>query len=301
LNPHPVPPNYNYSNINNNTEINEEFLNWLHQQQLIRIHNVQCSNCPCILRLQRDNSKKNDHFILRCTDCNKKLSIRHDSFFDHHHLKITTIIRIIHLLRQKAPMKFIQDETGATQPTIHSIYIAIGEKVSRFMHQNKPIFDPTDVIECDETVEDWAFDTIPTYATNIVTRTGRWVFGMRARHSNKVWLEPIEGRSIYDLIPIIRPLIPDTATILTDALLAYNRLIQYPYIYLVINKAREGFARFDEGFQINVHVNTMEATWGKFREYLHRHHDQHRHHVFYACNYYMYDLIHDSYVKLIKL
>jgi hypothetical protein len=198
-------------------------------------------------------------------------------------------------------MKFIKEDTGATLPTIHSIYLAIGEKVSRFMYQNKPVFTNEDIIECDETVEHWEFDSIPHYCTNIVTRRGKWIFGMRARGTNKVWLEPVEERTIYDLITIITQLVPETSTIVTDALAAYNRLLGYAYIYLVINKNLEGFSRFDEDFELKVHVNTIEATWGKFREYLHRHHDQHHHHVFYACNYYMYDLLHDSYVQLIKL
>ena len=167
----------------------------MEQEGLLQVNNVHCPNCACILKLQKDSARKSDGYRLVCIDCGKKLTIRHNSFFEGHRMEITTILRIIHLLRQKVPMKFIQDDSGASQSAIHAIYVEIAEKVSRFMYQNKPIFDPVDIIECDETVEPWAFDSIPTYATNIVTRTGEWVFVMRARHSNKVWLEPV--RQIY--------------------------------------------------------------------------------------------------------
>ena len=70
---------------------------------------------------------------------------------------------------------------------------------------------------------------------------------------------------------------------------------------MIINKAREGFSKMVDIMNENVNVNTFEGAWEKFREYQHRYHSEHHHHVFYACNHYMYDINHSNYFNLIKM
>lgn len=198
-------------------------------------------------------------------------------------------------------MLHIEHQTGLSSQTIHGIYLAIVEKVSEFCYTHFPNFNSEDIIEVDETKIKWAILNIPSYVHTIDQKEGDWVIGIRARDSTRVWLQPVVNRSESELIPVIRELIPDTSFIVTDALSTYGRLRLYAYYLFVINKRQEGFSRMDDIFNIKVHVNSIEATWGKFREYLHRHHDQHHHHVFYSCNMYMYDLNHSSYYNLIRM
>lgn len=292
---------FGFDTITQNTESSRELVFWLEQQRLIRVSNIRCDNCPCLLHLSRTTSRKRDRFQLQCIDCRYRLSIRHGSFFDNFSSSIQAIIQTIYLLREKVPMLHIEHATGLSHHTIHKIYLAIAEKVSNFMYQNFPNFSSEDIIEVDETKEKWRLPNIPTYITTIDQNEGDWVIGIRARQSTKVWVQPVVNRTEQSLISVIRQLVPETSFIVTDALPTYLKLQWYAYYLFIINKRQQGFSRTDDVFEIPVHVNTMEATWGRFREYLHRHHDQKRHHVFYACNFYMYDLNHSSYFELIKM
>jgi ISXO2-like transposase domain len=300
MNPSAGPP-YGFDTITKDTKITKELILWLEQQQLIRVSNIRCDQCLAILHLSGNSGRKHDLHQLQCIDCRYQLSIRHGSFFENFSCSIQAIIQTIYLLREKVPMRHIYHQTGLSDHTVHGIYLAIADKVSQNVYSNFPNFTSEDIIEVDETKEKWAISNIPSYVTTIDQKEGNWVIGIRARNSTKVWLQPVVNRSEESLIPAIRQLVPETSFLVTDALRTYGRLQLYAYYLFVINKQQEGFSRMDEIFNIKVHVNTIEATWGKFREYLHRHHDRTHHHVFYACNFYMYDLNHSSYYNLIKM
>ena len=197
----------------------------------------------------------------------------------------------------------MEEEAKVSNHTVHSVWLKLGDRVSRYMYSHPVLFDKDETVEVDETREIWTIDDPLPYTTEITEGKGEWVLGLRSRFNDKVFLRPIEDRTTASVVDPILAHVELGATIISDALSSYQELTPDGYRHYTINKAQEGFSRYQAhtGFDEKVNVNSIEATWGQFRKYLNRHHKYGGRHVFYVCNYYMYDLLFDSYVNAIKL
>jgi len=188
----------------------------------------------------------------------------------------------------------------------------MGEKISEYVYTWHPKFYKNEIVEVDETYEKWTLDPVrDKYSNDILGKEGNWVMGMVSRSTNTIWLQPVTDRSSVALLtPMLRRIERGTI-IISDALNAYKELSLHGYDYKCINKQKDGFARREgtrteeeknEGrdSRFNVHVNSIEGTWRQLREYLHRHHMEHGKHIFYCCNYYIFDRMYGCYFKAIQ-
>ena len=81
------------------------------------------------------------------------------------------------------------------------------------------------------------------------------MLGLRSRFNDKVFLRPIEDRTTASVVDPILAHVELGATIISDALSSYQELTPDGYRHHVINKAQEGFSRYQADFDEKVNVN----------------------------------------------
>ena len=237
-------------------------ITWCRTEGLLGDFGGLCSFClEGTVYLRTDKSYSKDECVWRCSNksCNKKTSIRQDSWFAKSHLTIDKIIKLTYYWVYKFPQQQVSHElridSGHTTVDWYNfcrdICIDILEK------DNDQIGGPGKEVEIDES----KFGKRKYHRGKRVD--GVWVFGGIERDSKLCFMTTVSDRSAATLIPIIKKFIKPGTTILSDCWKAYSCLKDEGYLHLTVNHSVEFKSK-----ETGACTNTIESSWNAVKKSL---------------------------------
>jgi transposase-like protein len=251
---------FTYDHLYEKTQNQHQLIVWLQQIGLLGDFSGLCSECS-LGRLSLNKSSKNDLFVYRCTnrDCNKKKSIRSDSWFAQSHLSIAQIIKFTYYWVYKLPQEFVSIQLGlGSDHTMVDWYNFAREVCISVLEQDSEVIGgPGIVVEIDES-------KFGKRKYNRGRRVdGCWVFGAIERESKKCFFTTVQKRDADTLIPIIRQNIRPGSIIHSDCWKAYCSLEREGYTHFTVNHSEE-FVNSATGANTQV----IESTWHALKRSL---------------------------------
>jgi len=228
---------------------------YLRQKKLLGDFSGPCDSCDCgRITLKKDKSYSKDKLVWRCTNknCYRKFSIRHNSWFEHSHLSLSSILKLTYYWVYKLPLTFIklQLDIGSNSTGVDWYNFCREVCLQIIIQDSKKVGGPGKTVEIDES----KFGKRKYHRGKRVE--GAWVFGGIERESRESFFEVVADRSAETLIPIIQKYIEPGTTIISDCWKAYSSLSTIGYTHLTVNHSKE-FKNKETG----AHTNSIESTW----------------------------------------
>jgi hypothetical protein len=264
-----------------------KLLEFMQNDRLLKVWNHQCPyvyknkrRCEKIMELKESTKYNGDGWELICSTHHDHISIRHDSWFANHKLRLSSLAHIFHLLSCKSSalsVSMVFKEIKLTTRTVYALLRDIQQKMWTTLCENhKPTFDPSDEIEIDEMWIDWKQweEHVGPAEREEQWRSGNWIIGIINRARTKLWIECIPNRKRQTFQSVIDPLLKQwlfrKCRIHTDAHKSYDYL-KSANTHYVINKVQDGFGIIEYTFwgnTIKTNVNKIENNWKHLRTHL---------------------------------
>ena len=201
-----------------------------------------------------------DREIFQCNQCKRRHSIRHGSFWFKSRLALNVLLGIfLYFFSQGLNVsqcsKMMQSKV--TTKSIIQWYNYFRDICTCYFSNNNVRFNQNSVVHVDET----AIGGKRKYCRGRVRDTKtRWLFGLVCKEEHKVYVEFVEKRDFYHIIPLITTHVEPGATINSDGARVYKALDQMNYIHnTVIHK--EHFINPADG----THTNSIENLWSHLK------------------------------------
>lgn len=210
------------------------------------------SLCPLCNRNMTYYSNEK-HF--RCTKkgCNKKVSVRTNSFFSKSNLQLGQILHIAYYWVSKSSVDTTNVHVGVSRQAVCDYYNYFRELVSSSVSEVQCCIGGEGIIvELDES-------KIGKRKYNRGHRVeGVWLFGGVERTlERRCFFVPVEDRSTETLLSVARRYILPGSIVYTDMWRAYPRIMQELNLQHFTVNHSVSFVNEETG----VHTNTIEGTW----------------------------------------
>ena len=185
--------------------------------------------------------------------CSFKVSIFHDSWFDHSHVDAETNLRFCYLyLSDYFSYDLARTEIrGITNTTICDWASFIREVIVNWVvRRQKKIGGEGKIVEIDES----KFGKRKYNVGKLVI--GKWVFGGLCRETRDFFAIPVEKRNSPTLLQCIRDYIEPGTTIISDCWKAYDCLSEEGFTHLKVNHK----LNFVDP-KTKAHTNNIERKW----------------------------------------
>ena len=260
--------NFILEDIFNITRTNQDSIEWCRSNELLPTtmlcHGVDCALLGTSMK-ESVCSKRIDALRFRCTvrTCRKDTSIRKGSFFEHSHLTISQIIRLIYfwafeidkqsfMLRELkiGSQNTVVDWKNFCRDICAEWYIAHPVKIGGVGH----------IVEIDE-----AMFVRRKYNRGHLVRE-QWIFGGIDNTTKQCFVVAVPQRNAITLLPIIQQYVLPGTTIVSDLWRAYNTLGSLGYIHLTVNHSIQ-FVNPEN----HMTTNHIESLWQKAKMRNKRH------------------------------
>lgn len=219
---------------------------------------VQCDRCDLPMKLYTIdgahywrcmNKRKNSH--KKTVKCDKRVTIKRNSFFDNSHLSFKQILIFVHEWLHFSEINKIMLETRISSRSATNWNDFAKDVTIEFVFNgSKKIGGPGKIVEIDES----KFGKRKYHRGHAVE--GQWVFGGVDRESGDFFLVPVEKRDAETLIKLVKEYIVEGSIIYSDCWRAYNTLKSCGFQHYTVNHS----LNFKDP-ETGVHTNTIEGLW----------------------------------------
>lgn len=249
---------FNIFDLHNITKDTTGCLHFLRQHHLLAT-SQQCCGQP----MSEDQYPGIDGVIWRCHSCWKRLSVRHDSFFDNSKIALQTLIFIIYFFCTETTLKEALMHLKGRISLKHLCYWFnyCRDVITRHMLNHfPPLGGVGKVVEADETL---VGHIRKYYVGNNRNQTGIDIFGMIERITLRCFMAIIDDRSRNSVIPHIQRLVAPGTTIITDEAKIYEIIPRMGMNFT--HKTVCHATNFVNPRDASAHTNTIEGLWSHLK------------------------------------
>ena len=238
----------------------DEAVNFCFTAALLRPQpTCSCGNGP--MHLIRD-SRKGDGVVWRCPSCQRKLSIRHNSFFSRTKLALERMLLILYFWGQDEPVGKTAEYAGTSTHTVSVVFGHLQDACAIWCDKNQDLIGgPGESIQIDETA-----------MTKRKQNTGRlpagsqiWAFGGVVEETGEFFCEIVPNRRRETLVAAIEAHVKPGTHIKSDCWPAYRVLQNYkgvsPYSHSTVNHRRNFVSPVD-----GTNTQKIERMWRDLKE-----------------------------------
>lgn len=220
--------------------------------------------CVCGMRpmhLIRDQHK-GDGVVWRCPGCQRKVSIRHSSFFARMKLPLEKILLILFYWAQDEAVAKTAEYVGTSTHTISIVFGQLQEACVVWCEKNQDLIGgPGHAIQIDET----AMTRRKQNAGRLPAGSQIWAFGGVVEDTGEFFCQIVPNRRRDTLISAIEAHVKPGTHIKSDSWAAYRVLGNYkgvsPYSHSTVNH-RRNFVNPTDG----TNTQKIERMWRELKE-----------------------------------
>lgn len=228
-----------------------------------------CCGRRCSL-VQRTKSKNNG-FYFRCNtkSCRKEYSLKKNSFFEHSHLSIKQIVRLLfYFCKGETQFERLKEKINISTNKTLTDWLKFAREICIQYYENHPVIlgGVGRIVELDE-----ALLVRRKYNQGRMVRE-QWIFGGYDVLLKKSFIVAVPNRRRETLFPIIRRFVLPGSIVVTDSAIVYNSINDLGMLHYKVNHKIGEFVSREHGFT----TNHVESLWSrckrihKFRNGTHR-------------------------------
>lgn len=224
---------------------------------------MSCPACQSSMTIMRRATKCLDGYVWQChrKACQKRVSIRKDSWFALGHISIGKQILLLFCFFRYDKMlsKDIADIVGIEEHTMVNWSNFVRESISHYFLEEPLKLGREHPVQIDESLFG---GRCKYHRGDHATHTQSWVFGMVEEVTGLNVLWTVDDRRRKTLFSIIKDHIHDGAIIKSDEWAAYKSLDEHGYQHLAVNHSL-GFISAE-----GVHTQLIEGLWSQVKSIL---------------------------------
>ncbi|XP_078380322.1 male abnormal protein mab-31-like [Oculina patagonica] len=239
-----------------------ELIQWLQTRYLLP-NPLNCAQCNHAMELTERNGNHVGGFLWRCSGCQKRRSLRTNSFFSEFpKVPLTKLLMAIYHYSNDDSQRRTAEVLGLNRSMVSKIFRGLQDVCSLDL-QRRPIIPfggPGSVVKCDES----KFNHKAKYHRGRRAAHDSWVFGIVSCDYSpaKGYFEVVQRRDAATLLPIIQRCVRPGTEVYSDDWGAYRRLQQLPNVlaHQVVVHAHN-FVDPHTG----VHTQEVESAWSQLK------------------------------------
>lgn len=240
---------------------NRNMITYLRDQNMLK-RTFTCCQRDC----NEVKARSSDGTEFRCNICDKRYSIRSNSFFFNIHICIKYILLLLFLFSTKTPVMQCVKYLGkkVDRKTISLVFAKFRDIMTESLLRNPILLGgPNVVVEIDET----CLGRKHKYQRGYFRGSGqKWVIGLLDRNTKKVHIQWVPNRTRPILFDIIQRHVQQHSVIHSDEAMVYRTLNRVGYIHRTLCH-QENYVAPD-----GTHTNNIENHWLHLKNFLREKH-----------------------------
>lgn len=240
-----------------------DFAKWAISVGMLASEGPECCGRQMHIGERKD---KKDHCCYRCTECKKRVSIRHGSWCSGSHCTLKQLAMLLAYWISDRSVETATEDCDVCTSTVlehYSHFREVAEALYLDDLNQTPLGGRDTVCEIDESV----FGRAKYNRGKGLALPLYWIFGAVDCVSRRVVMEHADKRDSETLLPMIISWVEQGTTIHSDCWKAYNGLAGMGYTHETVNHS-ENFVDPSTG----AHTQMIESTWGACKRFLRARH-----------------------------